>query len=1253
MANRYWVGGTGSWDATTTHWSATSGGASGASVPTSVDDVFFDTLSNATLYTCTLTTAPKCRSVSVAGPAVGNVTIAGATPWEVFGSFTLAATGVTWTFSSGVFLSAPSGSFTFTTNGISLTSSVSFQGTSSTYTLGSALTTSGTVNCVGGTLTTANFNITTTNNFVATGSTARTLNLGSSSITCLLWNAFGATNLTVNAGTSTITVTNAAGTFSGGGLTYYNVYKAQNGFIIGDSGNTFNALTNNGVSAAGTFICSFAGNQTIGTLTVYGNGSANGRASIQGTSPGTQITLTVGTFVTNGGVDFRDINFQGAASPLTVATGGDCGNNTNITLQTPKTVYWSLVGGGNWNVANAWATSSGGAPATANQALPQDTAIIDNVGLTSGNTITLGQNNPNLGNIDASSRTLPMTLAFSTNSPSIYGNLTLSSAVTTTATTGSLTFSGYNKTQTITSAGVTLAFSVIVNGRLTTVALADALTMTPQFALTLGTLNLANNNLTTSNFSSPAAATRAIAFGTGQINVTGNNGFLINLDNMTGFTYTGSGVFNYTYSGATGLRAVIFGNAGGGTEANALTINYTAGTDQAQVYGNGIKSINFTGFAGTWIEAGARIIYGDLTISTGMTVSATTLTGFAATSGTQNITSNGKTITFPIVKSGAGTLRLVDALTLGSTLTFTLTQGTLDLNNLNLTCGLFSTNNSNTRAITFGTGQIYLTGNNGTIWNFNAGSGLTVTGSAIVNATYSGSVGTRFFLGYGVGSAQINVNFTAGTDIARMDNAGFNNINFTGFTGSVITGIGGTGNITLGAGMTVTSTADWSMYGTSGVQQFTSNGVTLDAPMTFTGVGGTFQLQDNMTLGSTRLVTLAAGALNLNGRTATTGTFSSTSSSVRSIAFNGGTMTVSGATFTATGTNLTTTGSGTISMTSASSKTFAGGGFSYPTLNQGGAGALVVTGANTFRTIANTVAPATITLPASTTTSIAGFDLVGSAGNLITLNSSTASTQATINNTTGGRIGGDYLSYQDTNATPANTISAGANSTSVSNNTGWLTTAVVFGATAESYTLYIPITLNLSGTFGDNIFAGLAIAGSASISTKAYDYFTVSLSTPTNLVESITLSNTQASQVDFKPTNAESLTLTDAQSTQVAFAPTNAESLTLANTQAGAWNTSSTTAEAITLADSQAGIRGQFGTTTESITLTNTQDVLVAFAPQIAELLALTELISVQSNLVGYTAETIVFTDTQIQRGWIKINNSQTPNWTSIDDSQG
>lgn len=54
MANRYWVGGTGNWDASdTTHWSATSGGSGGASVPGAADAVIFDANSGGGVVTVT------------------------------------------------------------------------------------------------------------------------------------------------------------------------------------------------------------------------------------------------------------------------------------------------------------------------------------------------------------------------------------------------------------------------------------------------------------------------------------------------------------------------------------------------------------------------------------------------------------------------------------------------------------------------------------------------------------------------------------------------------------------------------------------------------------------------------------------------------------------------------------------------------------------------------------------------------------------------------------------------------------------------------------------------------------------------------------------------------------------------------------------------------------------------------------------------------------------------------------------------
>ena len=76
MADRYWVGGAGTWDTTTTtHWSATSGGTAGASVPTAADNVIFN---QAATYNVTMTGALACLSITVSAGTVSFLT--GTTP---------------------------------------------------------------------------------------------------------------------------------------------------------------------------------------------------------------------------------------------------------------------------------------------------------------------------------------------------------------------------------------------------------------------------------------------------------------------------------------------------------------------------------------------------------------------------------------------------------------------------------------------------------------------------------------------------------------------------------------------------------------------------------------------------------------------------------------------------------------------------------------------------------------------------------------------------------------------------------------------------------------------------------------------------------------------------------------------------------------------------------------------------------------------------------------------------------------------
>ncbi len=66
MGNRFWVGGTDTWDGNAyNHWSLTSGGAGGEAVPTNADDVFLDAASGA--VTVTVGSSVACKSLTCTG----------------------------------------------------------------------------------------------------------------------------------------------------------------------------------------------------------------------------------------------------------------------------------------------------------------------------------------------------------------------------------------------------------------------------------------------------------------------------------------------------------------------------------------------------------------------------------------------------------------------------------------------------------------------------------------------------------------------------------------------------------------------------------------------------------------------------------------------------------------------------------------------------------------------------------------------------------------------------------------------------------------------------------------------------------------------------------------------------------------------------------------------------------------------------------------------------------------------------------
>lgn len=863
MADRYWRGGSGTWNGSnTTNWSATSGGAGGASVPTSADNVFFNTLSNATAYNVAIGTGAVCADLTISGPATGNVTWSGSVPMTIAGSMTVAATGVTWTYTATITFSATTTGKTITA-GVALASNVIFDGVGGAWTLGSALT-AGAFTCTNGSFNTSaagNYALTSTGNFTANSASAFVLNFNASTVTIGATPNFSGSGLTFNAGTSQINSTTNNNITFAGSKTYHNVSftnAAASRTVISFTGsNTFNNLSFTPPAVAGAFLLViFSANQTInGTLSGSGASEVR-RIYYRSDTLATARTLTLASATTLSNVDFRDIT--AATNAINGTTG--CGNaqgNTNITFPAAKTVYWNLAGSQNWS-ATGWASTSGGSPALSNFPLAQDTAVFDNAG--AAGTVTMNAE-WNIGTLDMSTRT------------------------------------------------------------------------------------------------------------------------------------------------------------------SAVTINVPL-TSNLGVYGN-------------WLNG------------TGTTLTGTATIFFSARGSTQLLSGNGRAFTQSMsLENIGGTLRLTSAVSLDSTRTFTLTNGTLDLQSFTLTAGIFSSSGNSVRSISFGTGNLTLTGTTGTIYTTSPNN-FTVSGTRTVNVTNNTASAIAVVTNVTTEAGAVDVNILAGTYALNLGSTpGIRNLNFTGFSGSHTLSSFTTlifGNLTLSATATYpASTGTMQFSATSGSNTITTNGKTMDFPVTFNGVGGTWALQDALTMGSTRTLTHTNGTLNLNGRTLTVGTNYTTATGTKNLTFNGGTLVCPGVTTTAFNnaapTNYTTTagtGTGTISMTGATAKTFVGGGSTYNcTLNQGGAGALTITGANTFNNIANSVQPASVLFTAGTTSTFNNFNLNGTAGNLITIASETASTHTL--SKASGTVTVNYLSITNSNATGGATWNAGANSVNGGGNTGWI-----------------------------------------------------------------------------------------------------------------------------------------------------------------------------------------------------------------------
>lgn len=453
----------------------------------------------------------------------------------------------------------------------------------------------------------------------------------------------------------------------------------------------------------------------------------------------------------------------------------------------------------------------------------------------------------------------------------------------------------------------------------------------------------------------------------------------------------------------------------------------------------------WVGGTGTWDNASTAFWSATSGGSGGASVPTTSDTAiFDANSGSGTVTTSSQSASTAITVDTT-TLTLNLGANLSTTNQFTLTRGNISLNSYDLTCAIFASNNTNVRAIAFGTGSIKLTGSSVNVWQVNNATNFSFTGTAKVYVTANATTGSRNFNhGTSAGSTEINspsIYVTAGSDTFYFFSAG--TVDLTGFSGTLQ--FGGKyvyGDYKLSPTMSLAADASNVLqFGSTNaaVRDITCSGKTIPQAVLFHGANGSWRFMDAFSTAATVSTTLRAGTLNANNQNVSIGSFE-LGVGTKTLTLGSGTWTVAGNWNANTNVaNLTVSAStGTISMTSASAKTFAGGNMTWPTLNQGGAGDLTIQQSNTFANITNTTQPATITLTASTTQTVGAFGVSGTSGNLITLNSSSAGSQATLSDSSGTNSV-SFVSVKDIIATGGALWDAPTTSGNVDagNNIGW------------------------------------------------------------------------------------------------------------------------------------------------------------------------------------------------------------------------
>jgi hypothetical protein len=757
MANRYWVGGAGTWDnASTANWSATSGGASGASAPTVADVAIFNTASAGANYTVTVAATAVSLNTTVANPTGGTVNL------SLSGAPTLCTAAGTLTFTSG----------TITLNNNNLTVGIFSSSNSNTRSIAfgtgnivlSSTTAAATVLDMA---TATGFTTTGTGGFSRNQAATATINFGATTG----GSATNAPNLSVTAGASTLTI--ATNSWFNNTVFTGSTCTVSSGGNLNISGNltlgtgTYNATTPT-FRGTGTFITNgrsyggFVVNAPSGTVTL---GDAVGTNA---------ITVTAGTLTTS--ASNYSISLNGT---LSVNGGTLTLNGSTVSLNTTATPFTFTSGTINAgtsqiNMSVGSSTFAGGGQTYYNVSFTS--TAITTVSITGANTFN------NL--------TIAGKAAFGISNVSIAANQTINGTLTLSA--------GADAT-----ARMFLQSDVI--GTIRTLTCAAVASPT----------DIDFRDITIAGAAAPVSGTRlgncggnsGITFGAGvnkYWNLAGNNNW-----SATAWALSAGGavaVNNFPLAQDT----TIFTSTSPATGATTtINTNYNIGTIDMSA-----RTSNTMTLA---MGAVSPLIYGNWINGTGTTISGSG-SGFIIFAGDTNttITSSGRTLdnkAIEINKSPSASVTLQDALTMtagaSSDYDINLSSGIFNSNNYNVTLSnsasgrIFWSNTTLSKTLAIGTSTWTVIGTT-QAWNV-GGSNLTITGTGTISM---GGVPAKTFIGGG---------FNYGSVTLNQGGAGALTITGSNTFGNITNTIGATNatSILFTAGTTNTFN-NWNANGTAG-----------------------------------------------------------------------------------------------------------------------------------------------------------------------------------------------------------------------------------------------------------------------------------------------------------------------------------------------------------------------------------------------------------------------------------------------------